>query len=397
MLETLRRVAMEGSIKINQVYLGHIKRDEDHKFLAHSEAHEWNDADLAIRGLLEQYLYQTLDGQLGEVNFLCMFTGETLSVDKVAPSEMERARNRPTVEILEAANNLPDSRPDLLLPLGNSLACKVMAAGAIRSHFVALLRLEIIPSLNADPIHFVFSTICDLDDREESLFDESRSRFVTTMLNNVVKRGSVSRSVIFPCLDDEGRELADMLVYAGASGGAWFHALEATRRLSPKREGKALVRMIAEQASGSEVSHDLFDRMGKQLLPVSTEGMSAHHVADSIEKAMGHGIDRKGFMLQWESTFGDLGYRTEHGSLFGGENGENPTKLKMQAGEIEVKLTPSQLEDFRRVNAGGQNFIVFAVPEQAKIVIGKDLDLRIRQVSPAELRTWMESLLGQGG
>jgi hypothetical protein len=154
--------------------------------------------------------------------------------------------------------------------------------------------------------------------------------------------------------------------------------------------------MIAEQASGSEIPHDLFDRMGKQLFPVSMEGMSVHHVADSMEKALGHGIDRKGLVLRWETAFGDQGYRTTYESIFGGETGDNPTKLKMQAGEIEVKLTPSQLDDFRRVTVKGEHFIIFAVPESAKVVIGKDLDLRIRPVSPADLITWMESLSGQG-
>lgn len=391
MLTKLRQVAQDGVVEITHAYLGHIKRDEDHKFLAHAEAEAWSEVDPAIRGLLEQYLYQALEGEMGEVNFPCMYTGETLSVDKVASSEFDRTHNRPSVEILEAIHEMAAPTPKALVELGNSLAYKVMAAGAIKNHLVAILRFQMVLSLGAAPVRFVFATVCDLDDREESLFDEGKGRFVTQILNNVVKRGAVARAVLFPCLDQDGRELADMLVYAGSGAGAWFSALEATRRLNPKREGQALVRMISEQSSGAEVSHDLFRRMGEHLLAQSNEGMNAQSVADGLEKAVGHGIDRKGFLSRWESAFGDLGYRPTYGSLFGGDQAQSPTKLKMQAGEIQITMNPGHLEHFRQVSVGGKTFLLFEVPERAKVVVGKDLDLQIKPVSPEDLRAWLET------
>ncbi|MGE5623758.1 MAG: hypothetical protein ACM3UP_01900, partial [Methanocella sp.] len=121
--------------------------------------------------------------------------------------------------------------------------------------------------------------------------------------------------------------------------------------------------------------------------------MRAETVADSIEKALGQGIDRRGFISRWESTFGDAAYRPAYQSLFGGDEVEKPTRLKMQAGEIQITLTPAEVENFRQVTVGGRTFIIFAVEDRAKVVVGKDLDLKIKPVAPEDLRAWMDGEL----
>ncbi|HEY8345752.1 MAG TPA: hypothetical protein VIL07_00555 [Symbiobacteriaceae bacterium] len=390
MLQKLQQVAQEGALRITHAYLGHIKKEEDRKVLDHAEALAWEEVEPSIRSLLEQHLLQAVEGALGEVNFPCYYTGEVLSVAKVASPEYDRTANRPAVEILEAIRDLREVDRRVLVELGNGLAYKVMAAGAIRNHLVCILKFFIIPELGAAPVNFVFATLLDLDDREESLFDEARGRFVTQMLNNVVKRSGVSRAVFFPCLDEEGREMADLLVYAGSGAGSWFKALEVTRRLSPSREGQALVRMITEQSSTEEVPHDLFRRMGNDLLDQAAEGLGAEQVLDSLERAVGHGVDRLGFKARWEAAFGDLAYRASYDSLFGGSGTQKPTRLKMRAGGIQITLTPADLEHFRQVNVGKRTFILFEVPEMARVTVGKDLDLRIKPVALEDLERWLK-------
>ena len=390
LLQKLQQVAQEGSIAISHLYLGHIKKDEDRKVLAHAEVMEWNDAEPSVRTILEQHLYQAIEGMVGEVNFPCTYTGEVLPVAKVASEDFDRTRNRPAVEVLEAIRDFKEVNPDQFIELGNTLSYKVMAAGAIKNHLVAILRISMVPQLGAAPVGFTFATVVDLDDREESFFDEMKGKFATAELHNVIKKGSVSRAVFFPCLDDDGREMADLLVYAGSGAGAWFKALEATRRFSPRKEGQALVRMITEQTTGGEVPHDIFGKMSQYLADDASEGLHAEKVAESLEKAVGHGIDRLGFQARWESAFGDLGYKPVYESLFGGTDVEKPTKLKMQAGEIQITLTPAHLEHFRQINVDKKTFIIFEVPEQAKVVVGKDLDLRIMPVELDQLRRWLE-------
>ncbi|MFZ5813781.1 MAG: hypothetical protein ACOY93_00580 [Bacillota bacterium] len=393
MLQKLQQVAREGTLAVTHAYLGHIKRDEERKLLAHADALTWDEVDPSLKGIMTQHLFQAIDGALGEVNFPCMYTGEVLSVSKVASEDFDRLKNRPAVEVLEAIREMKEVRPETLLELGNVLAYKVMAAGAIKNHLVTVLRFQVIPSLGAPPVLFSFATVLDLDDREESLFDEATGKFVTQVLHNVIKRGSVSRAVFFPCLDEDGREMADMLVYAGSGAAAWFKALEATRRLSPRREGQALLRMITEQNVTGEVPHDLFRRMGEELLDQAEDGLHAERVVRSLEKAVGHGVDRLGFQARWESTFGDLSYRPSYDSLFGGDSGEKPTKMKMQAGGIEISLTPGHLEHFRQVTVGDRSFILFAVPERARVVVGKELDLKIRPVELTDVERWIRGEL----
>ncbi len=389
MLGKLQQVAQEGTIRITHAYLGHIKKDEDRKVLAHAASMVWDEVEPTVRGLLEQHLYQAIEGTVGEVNFPCMYTGEVLSVAKVASEEFDRTRNRPSVEVLETIREMDEVNPDALTELGNTLAYKVMAAGAIKNHLVGILKFQMTPSLGAAPVAFSFATILDLDDREEAFFDEVHGRFATQELHNVIKRGSVSRAVFFPCLDEDGREMADLLVYASSGAGSWFKALEATRRFSPRREGQALVRMITEHSGGQDVPHDLFGRMSQYLADTAPEGLPAEKVADSLEKAMGHGIDRLGFRARWESAFGDLNYRPAYESLFGGGDVEKPTRLKMQAGEIQVTLSPAHLQHFRQVTVGDETFIVFKVPDRARVVVGKDLDLKIKPVALEDLLAWL--------
>lgn len=390
MLQKLMQVAQEGSLAITQAYLGHIKKEEDRKVLSHADALLWEDLDTPVRAILEHHLYQAIQGGLGEVNFPSFYTGEVLSVAKVASAEFDRAKNRPAVELLEAIRDMADFLPDGLIDLGNAIAYKVMAAGAIKNHLVAVLKFQMVPSLGAQPVQFVFATICDLEDREDALFDESTGKFVTQELNNVMRKGSVSKGVFFPCLDDDGRESADLLVYATTGSAAWFKALEAGLKLNPRREGQALVRMITAENADGEVPHDLFQKMGEALLDEAGTGLNAETVAESLEKAVGHGIDRLAFKARWESAFGGLEYKPAYDSLFGGDDQEKPLTLKMQAGDIEVKLTPAAMERFRQVTVGDQTFILFAVDQRAKVVVGKDLDLKIKPVKLTEVVPWLE-------
>lgn len=390
MLQKLQQVAGEGNLRITHAYLGHVKKEEEQKRLYHAETLPWDEVDGAVAAVLEGHLYGMIEGTLGEVNFPCTYTGDVLSVLKVASPEYDRTRNRPAVEVLEAIRDLTNVKPDEMTEWGNILAYKVMAAGAISNHLVAVLKFAITPALGAQPIPFSFATVVDLDDREESRFDEGRSRFVTQLLTNVIKRANVARAVLFPCLDDDGREMADMLVYAASGAAAWFNALEASRRLPPRREGAALVRMITEQSSGGDVPHDLFAKMEKQLVDEAANGLSAESVAEAVEKAVGHGIDRLGFQARWESSFGGLEYRPSFDSLFGDGETYKPTKLKMQAGEITVTLTPGDLENFRQVTAGDETYILFRVPERAKVQVGKDLALQIKPVAVDQVTRWLQ-------
>jgi hypothetical protein len=386
----LQQVAGEGNLRITHAYLGHIKKEEEQKRLFHAETLPWEEVEPTVRSVLEGHLYGMIEGTLGEVNFPCMYTGDVLSVQKVASPEYDRTKNRPAVEVLEAIREMETVDPARMTDFGNVLAYKVMAAGAISNHLVAILKFQIVPELGASPVPFAFATVVDLDDREESRFDETRARFITQLLTNVIKRASVSRAVLFPCLDDDGREMADMMVYAASGAAAWFNALEATRRLPPRREGAALVRMITEQSAGGDVPHDLFAKMEAELMDEAANGLSAESVAEAVEKAVGHGIDRLGFQARWESTFGDLAYRPSFESLFGQGEVYRPTKLKMQAGEITITLTPADLVNFRQVTVGDETYICFRVPERAKVQVGKDLALQIQPVALEKVTKWMQ-------
>lgn len=385
MLGKLQMWAQEGALTITHAYFGHLKRDGERKILAHADAGKWDSLDPKLRELFERFLLQALAGAPGELNFPAYYVGEVLPVDRVAGGAFDRAMNRPAVEVLEALRDLPDPDPGAMIPLGNALAYKVMAAGTIKNHLLGVLKFSVVPELGARPVAFVFAALCDLEDREESFFDESRGMVQTQQLANVVRQSRVARAVFFPCLDEQGRECADLLVYAASGSGTWFRALEATLRLPPRKEGRALVRLITEQNADGEVPHDLFRRMGENLLPLAADGLDVEAVADSLEEAVGHGIDRAGLRMKWQAAFGDAGYRPSYAALFG----EAPTPLKMQAGEIVLTVLPQHLEHFRQVSVNGETFIVFRVPERAKVVVGKDLDLRIAPVDLEHLQRWM--------
>jgi hypothetical protein len=394
MLQQLAAAANAGTIKITHVYLGHIKKDDERKVLAHAEAYEWEGVEPSIRGVLEQHLYQAIDGSLGQENFPCMFHGEVLTVAKVASEEYDRSRNRPTVEVMEAIRNFkPDPHVAIgalnpIIDLGNNLAYKIMSAGAIKNHLVAILKFSVVPQLGAAAIPFVFTTLVDLDDRQESLFDERSGKFVVTDLHNIIKRAKVARAAFFPCLGDDGEETADLLVYAGSGAGAWFKALEMTPRLSPKQEGRALIRMIAEQTAGEDVRPDLFQVMYTHLEDLKVDGIHVFRVIAALENAVGHGVDGYGFQARWESAFGDLGYRPAFASLFGGADND-PPELKIMADDIKVKLSTAQLTQVRQVSMGDTSFLVVALPRSAKIAVGQDLDMRLQPMTEDEARAWM--------
>jgi hypothetical protein len=152
MLQKLQQVANEGTLQLTHIYLGHIKKDDDRKILAHAEAFAWEDVDPSIRAVIEQHLYQTIEGTMGDNLFPSMYTGEILSVARVASEEFDRTKNRPAVELLEAIRDMGEVNPDQLIDCGNALAYKVMSAGAIRNHLVAIVKFFIVPQLGAAPV-----------------------------------------------------------------------------------------------------------------------------------------------------------------------------------------------------------------------------------------------------
>lgn len=383
MLDMLQKAMLDGTVRISHVYIGHIKKDEDQKRLTHADALAWEDTAPCIQAVIEQHFYQTIDGEIGETLFPCNYHGQMLPVEKVTTAECDRTRNRPAVEILEAIRDLKgDDQHNRLAELGNALAYKVMAGGVIRNHLVGIAKFNIVPGRGAQPIPFSFATVIDLEDREEALLDDNAGTFNTQVLNNTIKRGRVSRAVLFPCLDDGGRESADLLVYARGNQGTWVRALEVPLQFSADREGKILMKLITQQASMSEVPHDLFDRMAAELAPFIESGLSSASVAIALEKALGYGIDRHDFASRWEDAFGDLGYRPAYLSLFA-------PALKMDVGRLKITLTPVILGAFRQVTINNHTFIAFAVPHQAQIRVGADLDLRIKQVDHNEIALWL--------
>ncbi|HYF77346.1 MAG TPA: hypothetical protein VD973_09455 [Symbiobacteriaceae bacterium] len=397
MLQQLNAAATAGTIKITHLYLGHIKKDNDRKILAHSDAMEWEAAEPSIRAVLEQHLYQAIEGEWGVVNFPCMYHGQVLSVAKVASEDFDRTRNRPTVEILEAIRDNRSDIPDwpeiqgLLIRDGNNLAYKVLSAGAIKNHLVAVLKFSVIPQLGAAAIPFVFTTLVDLDDRHESFFDEKQGKFITTELHNIIKRSNVSRAAFFPCLDEEGKETADLLVYAGGAAGVWFRALEMAPQLSPQAEGKALLKMIAEQAVGADVQPDLFQKLFINLGPFeSPKTVKVNEVMTALEKSLGMGVDRLGFQVRWESAFGDLGYEPQFASLFGSDEVDPPV-LKLTAGATEFKVPIHLLSGFKQFNWNNATYLLMAIPQLAQISMGSGLDIRLKPADLTEIRTWLKT------
>lgn len=394
MLSTLHQAVIDGNLLITHAYLGHIKKEEEgQKRLLHSQSASREDIDQPVRVILEQYLHQMIEGARGEVNFNCHYTGEMLSTLKVASPEYDRTHNRPAVEVLEAIRDMETYNEQRMTDLGNLLAYKVMAAGAINNHLVALLRFEVM--LGVEQPRFTFATLVDLHDREASLYDERSQRFVTTLLTNAIKGTKAKAGALFPCLDENGAEAADLLVMSSSGAPGWFRALEASRRLPPAKEGKLLITMVAEQAIGGLIGPDLFSRMGAGIAArfaaegEDVDGIPCAYLMDELERALGHGINRLGFQARWEIGFGSLEYRPLFDSLFGAGETYKPTKLKMQAGGIAVPILPSTLEDFRQLTVGEDTYIVFRVPEQAKVPVAKDLALHVRPADPKDLVEWM--------
>ena len=366
MLGLLGKALLDGTLRVSHVYVGHVKKDEDQKVLTHADAYPWEDASPVVKSVVQQHLYQVIDsGELGATLFPCQYHGQILPVEKVTTAEYERTRNRPTVEILEAIRDLTDEQPEAMVELANTLAYKVLAASTIKNHLVAIARFHIVPQLGAQPIRFTFATVVDLEDREEALLDDNSGQFATRVLNNTIKRAKASRAVLFPCLDDEGqREMADLMVYVRGNQAGWVRAMEVPLRFSPEREGKILLRLITQQAGDHEVHHDLFTNLASNLVTYAGTGLPAAAVAVSLERALRHGIDREGFVARWADAFGTV-YRPAYESLFVGPEGYAGPVLKMDAGEVQVSMTPGKLQHFRQVTIQDRTYIAFEVPHRA--------------------------------
>lgn len=392
MLLKLRTALLEGRVKPEFAYLGHIKKEDEEKVLTSQDVLPWEEIEASVRGLIIQHMAQVFEAQVGNTNFACMYTGELLSIARVAGEEWDENYNIPSVEVLEQFRGILDFNRETLIRLGSILAYKIMTASGIRNHLLAIVRFSASLALGEPESKFVFATLFDMDDREEALLDERKGRLVRWRLYNVLKRSQVSRAALFPYVGDDAYDAADLLVHARSGSAGWFKALEVDRRLSPKREGQALVRMMAEQTFGGAVPPDVIQRMRKELAVQAREGVSVEAFARSMEKAVGHGIDRIGLEAAWEKAFGDRGYKTSYNSLFGGVPNDQMPELKMQAGAVQIKIPPTELERFRQISVGERTFIVFEVPEDAKVVLGKTLDLKFRKLrSTADLVEWMEN------
>jgi hypothetical protein len=287
---------------------------------------------------------------------------------------------------MEQIATTPDLTPEQFLKLGNVIAYKYLACASSRTYILGIVRFSIVPHLGAAPVNFAFASLCDLEEeRQESFFDENRRVFQTQTLHNLFTRTKISKGVLFPCLDEEGREVADLMIYDSASAQYWWDAFECRRTLNPRKESRTVVSLMTRNLDG-EVPPDLFTRMKDELMPHASHGIRATVVADTLEKAAQQPIDRERFTRAWEGAFGRADYAVPYHHLFG-EEAKN--SLTMEAGGIKVSCAPRHLAGFRQVTVNGETFVVFRVPQQAKVVMGKENEMKFVPVTPQELLRWI--------
>lgn len=393
MLSLLKTAVEQGQLAISDLYVGHLKKVNDEKCLAHASAIRWERVDSELRSLLLSHLNTLLDGEIDRTSFACHYKPDLhLAVVKVAPPDFDQEQNRPAVEILEAMCNVRGFDSDRLVQLGNVLSYKVMAAGAVRNEMLILMRFQWRPGSKAEFVPMIFGTILRLDDRYESLLDEQQGCVVTTELLNVVKRGPLKRGVLFPCLGDDLKEAADLLVYTSGTAKAWFKALEVEAKAAPKQEGKALMKLIADQAEGDPLPPDFLDRMGTQLKKECPEGLAPQPVARALEQVVGRGINQSEFEEGWTREFGSADYRVRPESLFHApaDSGDG-VHVKLEAGAMSVTLPAGDLKHFRQVVVGSRNFLVMEVPEKIRVAVTRNRRLSIKESSMNELVAWMQA------
>lgn len=384
MLQMLENQVADGNLRFESLYFAYCKKDP--RVLAHADAMPWDEVDPKVRVLLAGHLYKAIGGPLGEKNFVAHFTGDVVDVGRVAPPHTDPRDNRPAVEILEAIAETRELGRAGLIRLGNALAHKLLAVGPVKTYVLAVLRFQVVPSAGARPLPFAFATLCDLtDETEEPCFDERRGTLGTTTVSNLFSRTEVSKAVFFPCLDEHGEPAGDLLVYDGGGSRYWWQAFECSRRLSARRAGKAVVNTIAKGVD-AEVPAELFAKLAEDLLPhAAGGGLRAETVAASLERHARQAVNRHQFVRDWAGAFGDADYAVDYQHVFG----EAGAPLHLVAGEVQMRITPRDLGHFRQTTVGGETFVIFRVPARARVKLGKELDLHVAPVAPAELLRWM--------
>jgi len=383
---------MSQTLRCTHVYLGHLVRSEEdgEKSLDRADALPWEQVEPVLQKLFIDHLLKVLEGEPAQKNFITYYTGEPVNVDRFVRSGAERAVNRPAVEVLQAVCDHAELDQAELVSLGNQLAYKLLATMAIKEHLLGILRFEVQPVGAAAPQPFAFATLFELHKVESAFFDAARGSIEYREIPGMIKGGAPSKAALFPCLDDYWKESGDLLVYSSSAGGAWFDALEMQLRLSPARQGKALLGMIAQQVGEADAPPDLFERLGQTLLPHAVGGLQSGAVADALERTLGYGIDRQLLQARWETAFGS-DCLPEYASLFG----ESAPATKLTAGEVALTVRTADLPRFRQVRVGAESFIVMHVSERAGITLGKDNTLAIEPVALADLLTWIKSRSGQ--
>lgn len=391
MLAHLLDHALNQSLRCTHAYLGHLTRSEEdgEKRLDRADALAWDQVDPVLQQLFLDYLTKVLEGEPGEKSFVTYYTGEPVSVDRFVHDAAGRAQSRPAVEVFQAICDRAELTEADLIALGNQIAYKALATMAVKDHLLGILRFEVLPVGAAAPVPFAFATLFELSKLESPFFDADRGTVELRAISGMIRGTGPAKAAIFPCLDDYWRESGDLLVYATSAGGSWFDALEMQLRLSPARQGKALLGMIAGQIGEADAPPDLFEQLAANLLPHAVGGLQPAAVADALEKSLGYGIDRQALGLRWETVFG-AEYRPEYASLFG----EGAPPAKLAAGEVAITVKTGDLPRFRQVRVGNETFIVMHVAERAGITLGKDNTLAIEPIALESLLAWIRSRSG---
>lgn len=385
MLIRLQDAVASGTIRYESFFFAYCKKDP--KMLAYSDAMAWDQVDPKVQEIFSSHLAKTVTGDLGIKLFTGHYTGQTVELGKVVSSFFDQRENKPAVEIMEAIAETRDLTPQALMKLGNVLAYKYLASQSSRTYVLGIVRFHIIPELGGAPLPCAFASLCDLEEeRVEAQFDEAKNRLTATVLNNLFSRSEVAKAALFPCLDEQGKELADLWIYDGSSSRYWWDALECQRQYSPAKESRSVINLVTRHVDG-EVPHDIFARLETDLVEVAAHGLTPDRVAESLEKAVLQPVDKDSFRRGWTGAFGREEHRVAYESLFG----EGQARLTLEAGEVKLSCPAGQLRDFRQVSAGGENYVVFRVPQAAKVAVGKDLDLKIASIPLERLLAWLNS------
>lgn len=340
--------------------------------LVFSKVEKWNMVEELLKKIFKKQLKHILKRST-EREFRGVVNGVLLEFDSniKLPQDMKIPSNTTVLDVLGELVKNKQTEAEIKI-LGDILSLKYLTAKFSRQSVYGLLTFKV--NIEGTMHRFAFITLCDLTSDHETLrVDENEQKIISQIIKNTFKESKLTKGVLYPYVDDVGKEEMSLLLYESSSENTlyWAEAFECKTRLSRKEEKKIFKGLIGKCLSiDNEISTAQIDGFLKEINAIEEMAITKEGWNQALQK-VGMKVSEEEVHQMWNDEFKVEELTLSKTSILS----EKRDYTILMDDDVELKVNAEKIKNVKQFIHEGKVYLVVEGCEPARLDgVAKKLD-----------------------